>query len=532
MCIRGGNKSVFHELGRSVRLLREGDADGQSEEKRMSGWLYGSWISLSQRRSRDMRATLVVQRGRGKTKKENYNMSTLNYSSVIRRIIWFIIFSGRVAFGQHDRPDYIFLFIGDGMGEPHVCVAEQYVRDSQIQRGVDPGQVKGLVMTSLPVRGSVSTDNRSGGVTDSAASATAFSTGVKVANGEINYDSSAGRILEPLDSFCRRNGYRVGIISSSAPNHATPAGFYAVVQGRNSFPEIAHQLVNSGLDYVGGPFLMRAGTSDSALIDAAVSNGFTVAGSRAAFNALVPGTGRVWAYSQMGMVIDGPHSITLADHTRKAVELLEPSGRFFIMVEGAQIDWAGHANDGASMVFETMAFDEAVGAAFEFYSREPDKTLILVTSDHETGGLSLDLDKLSAPGMSRIVRAQKGSRSKAEAIFRQIENKKLRFDEALPLMKQFFGTENLSDQEAESLRAAFNEGGEVKGDFSYGDNKKMALAWVRLVSARAGMVWSSLNHTADRVPLYAVGVQVQRFGGDSDNALIGRRLRALMAGEE
>lgn len=417
------------------------------------------------------------------------------------------------------------------MGESQVAAAEQYVRDAQILSGVSAEQVNGLLMTSLPVRGKVSTGNKSGGITDSAASATAFSSGHKVANGELNVDASAGRTLEPMGAFAKRHGYKVGIISSSAPNHATPAGFYATSGKRSGYSEIALQMVGSELNYIGGPFLMRADKSEADLVEMAVSNGFRVVHSRPDLDALKPGTGKVWCYSEMGMVMDKPHSITLADHTRKAIELLKDSAGFFIMVEGAAIDWAGHANDGAAMIYETIALDEAIRTALDFYSQNPGDTLILVTADHETGGLSLETEKLTAPGMSSVIKAQKGSRNSAGAVFKQIEKEKMNFDEALPRMKEFFGIEVLTDQETEELRTAFNDGGEAKGDFSYGDNKKIGLAWVRLVSARAGMIWGSLGHTGDPVPLYAVGAQSRRFAGDSDNAQIGRTIRNFIAGE-
>jgi alkaline phosphatase len=448
----------------------------------------------------------------------------------IKRVSFFLFAVVFTACGEA-FPKYIFLFIGDGMGGPHVLATEQYLKDTQIRKGIPAEQVTGLVMTSLPVKGWVSTDNISGGVTDSAASATAFSTGQKVANGELNVDASTGRTLEPMAAFAKRHGYKVGIISSAAPNHATPAGFYATAGKRSAYPEIAFQMVRSELDYIGGPFLIRAGKSEEALVETAVTNGFTVVNNRLKFDALKPGSGKVWVHSPMTYLIDEPHSITLADHTRKAIEMLKDSPGFFMMVEGAAIDWAGHANDGAAMVYETIAFDEAIRPALDFYRLNPDETLILVTSDHETGGLSLDMEKLTLPGMSAVIQAQKGSRNRSGTVFKKIEEEKLVFEEALPWMKEFFGAETLTDQETATLRAAFTDGGEAKGDFSYGDNKKIALAWVRLVSARAGMIWSSLSHTGDLVPLYAVGAQSGRFASDSDNALIGRLIRSLIAGE-
>jgi alkaline phosphatase len=417
-------------------------------------------------------------------------------------------------------PRYIFLLIGDGMAEPDVIATESYVKDVQIMQGINPEDAKGLIMTSLPVTGKMMTFSKNQDITDSAASATALSSGYKVQNGALNIDTSTGRRFEPLGQFAKRHGYKVGLIASCAPNHATPAGFYAQAESRNMYPEIARQMAASDIDYIGGQYVMEVPKDEDNIKELAADNGFTIAGNRAEFDAIQPGAGKAWAYSPMPYVIDAEHEISLADHTAKAIELLKDSDRFFIMVEGSQIDWASHANDGAAMIYETIAFDEAISEAMKFYEQNPESTLIVATSDHECGGLSLEMEKVGARGMSKIIQAQKGSRNASASVFREIERGKMTFEEALPLMKDYFGISTLTEQELEDIRAAFTDGGEQTGDFSYGDNKKIALAWARLVSSRAGLIWSSLNHTADPVPVYAIGQQAKQFEGNNDNALI------------
>ncbi len=415
---------------------------------------------------------------------------------------------------------YVFLFIGDGMGEHHCAAADYYIKDTHVG--------KGLILKEFPVQGKITTFSKSALITDSAAAGSALSSGHKVNNGVLNFDSATGEAFEPMGVFAKKQGYKVGIISSSGPNHATPAAFYASSKGRGDYYEIALQLAASEIDYIGGPYVMGIPEEKDNIKELAADNGFKLTDNADDFNSLKRGAGRVWVFSPMPAAMDGKHAISLADHTRKAIELLKGGEGFFIMVEGAQIDWVSHGNDSAGMIYEMIEFDGAIRAAVDFYRENPDDTLIVVTADHETGSLSLDKEKIAAAGMSKILDAQKGSRSAAGDVFKAIEKKKMDFDEALPLMMEFFGVKELGDEEKEAIRTAFNDGGEAKGDFSYGDNKKISLAWVRLVSARAGLIWSSLGHTGDMVPVAAMGVQSQRFAGNLDNTTIAWYMRTIL----
>ncbi len=428
-------------------------------------------------------------------------------------------------------PKYVFLFIGDGMGATHVRATERYLRDAQIQRGVAAGMMKGLIMLALPVQGRATTFAKNKATTDSAASATALSSGYKADNGVLNIDLETERKFDVMAQFVKRQGMKMGVISSAAPNHATPAGFYAHAKNRNMYPEIAMQLAVCGLDYVGGPPMLGVEDTDAKAKKAAANNGHTIVEDRKSFDALKPGVKCVWVRSDMPLVIDGKQEIPLADHVSKAIELLAGPEGFFMMVEGAAIDWASHSNDGAAMVQELLEFDRAIARAVEFYRARPDEVLIVVTADHECGGLSLIEGPLTAPGMSKILDGQKKSRNASAEMFKKFEKEKITFDEALPQMKAFFGIQHLSDEELAKCREIFDKGGDEQGKHAYGDERRISLFWSHLVSARAGFIWGSLNHTDDPVPVYAVGVQAARFAGSSDNALIGRYLRDLISGK-
>ncbi|MDZ4200088.1 MAG: alkaline phosphatase [Kiritimatiellia bacterium] len=443
-----------------------------------------------------------------------------------------VVFSGLMvaAAMAESLPKYIFLFIGDGMGEAQVQAADRVLRDQRIQQGAEPETVEGLAMLSFPVTGSASTFSQNRLVTDSAAAATALSTGEKVPNGAICLEPASGRRLQPMAEFVQRNGWKMGIVSSAAPNHATPAAFFAVAAKRSEYETIARQIPESGVDYFGGPYAQSLPAGKDDLRTLAEAKGYRLAADREAFDALPPGDGKVWAFSPIGPVVDGGATIPLADHTRKAIERLVSPAGFFLMVEGAQIDWAGHANDTIAMIHEVIDFDAAIRVALEFYRAHPEETLIVVTADHETGGLSLDLEKIQTPGLSRAVEALREGRRNAKKTFQEIEKNRWTFEEALPRMSENFALSDLTDQEIGEIREAFEKGGTAPGDFSYSENKRIHLAWLRVTGARLGFRWSTTGHTGDRVPLYAIGAQAHRFGGFSDLALIGRILRDLVEG--
>lgn len=426
-----------------------------------------------------------------------------------------------VCAGRGNQPaKYVFLFIGDGMGENHCIAADYYLKNTT---------GSGLCFKEFPVKGKVTTFSKSSDVTDSAAAGTALSSGHKVSNGALNYDKDSGRTFEPLAVYAKKHGFKAAVISSVPINHATPAAFYAAVKGRGDYYDIALQMAASDIDYLAGAYHLQIPEGKDNIKELAAANKFTVVGSKESFDALDGAAGKTWVYSDMPAAIDNGRAISLAQLTAKAIEMLKDGDGFFIMVEGGQIDWASHANDGAAMIYEMTDFDEAIRQAVNFYNANPAQTLILVTADHETGGLSLDNDKITSPQICEIVKAQKGSRSVSGDMFKKIEKDKLSFEQALPLMQEYFAISHLTEAEKEEIRKAFYDGGEAKGDFSYGDNKKISLAWVRLVSARAAMNWGGLGHTSAPVPLYAIGSRAESFGGNLDNTLIAVYLREIIA---
>lgn len=266
----------------------------------------------------------------------------------------------------------VILFIGDGMGVGQLTAAE-------VMNGEDD-----LTITNLPYMTFVTTYSSSNYVTDSAASATALATGFKTRNAMIGLSPDGDELYNVIED-AESVGKATGVVSTARVTHATPASFFAHVNSRDKEAVIAEQLLLSTVDVaLGGGVEYFTGLTPE-------DYGFTVVTTQVE---LEESTGRILGLFSDGYMsyddvreINGEPSLT--DMTAKSIDLLssDPEG-FFLMVEGGRIDHASHANDFDNTVSETLAFDEAVLYALDFASSRND-TLILVTADHETGGLSI-----------------------------------------------------------------------------------------------------------------------------------------------
>jgi alkaline phosphatase len=291
-----------------------------------------------------------------------------------------------------NRVRNVILCIGDGMEFNHVALA----------RHETVGPNGKLYMERLPVAGVMRTFSANSLITDSAAAVTAMACGVKTNNGMISMTpekTAYSTILELLD----KKGWRSGLVATSAITHATPAGFASHVDQRSKQTEIALQMLNNQVDVLlggGRKFFLPKGIERGVRKDG--RNLLIEAGQRD--YQLIENRQQLLALKQFpvlglfadeGMTTFDPEP-SLAEMTRTAVKLLSKKNsgwfaqkpKFFMMVEGSQIDWAAHANDTDRVIRQTLLFDMAVREAIEFAQRDR-HTLMIVTSDHETGGLVL-----------------------------------------------------------------------------------------------------------------------------------------------
>ncbi len=272
------------------------------------------------------------------------------------------------------RPKNVILMIGDGMGISQLSAA-YYYGDS-----AEPN------FTRLPHTGLIGTSSTSK-ITDSAAGASAFSNGKKTRNKRIS-KSPWGFDRQTLVARLSKEKMNTGIIATSAITHATPAAFYAQAWSRFQQKKIARQLPRSEVDFFAGggigdfreKDLRRLVRRDFLMnYDSLVSLEKITAGKKAGF---------LLASTQLPNISEGRNDFLMRASVLGMQFLNQKEGGFFMMIEGSEIDWAGHANNADHLIQEVLDFDRALGAVLDF-AEQDGETLVIVTADHETGGFTL-----------------------------------------------------------------------------------------------------------------------------------------------
>jgi len=444
-----------------------------------------------------------------------------------------LLTAGALGADGRESAKYIFLFIGDGMGEAQVRATELYSLTS--------GRGK-LALSSLPVRGKISTASANAAVTDSAAAGTAMASGYKTNNGVLGMDPSKTKNLTSIAEMARDRGTKVGIVTSSFLNDATPASFYAHQPSRTDYYEIGEQLIDSGFDYfAGGGISRRKGRKGNLrdLYEIAREKGYRVLRTRGELASSRPGEKiiAVFAAGALPYEMDRPaESPSLAELTKRGIELLDNPNGFFLMVEGGKMDWGCHLNDAASLVHDMAAFDEGVKAALFFARRRPEETLIVVLADHETGGMSIDGGKSSADIFTALSAQKESSESFSRKVADFRKNPKQTFERILPIVIDSFGLHALSPTELDELRQAFAQSMLPKEQRKrnreylrrYGPYEPLSVTATRILNRKAGITWSSFGHSSADVPVFAHGAGAEHFAGEYDNTDIARKLIFLL----
>lgn len=452
-----------------------------------------------------------------------------------------------------ENPKYIFLFIGDGMSTPQRMIADEF------SRALGQGQ---LAINTLPMHATTRTCSANSLVTDSAAAATAIACGERTNNGRIGMNADGSKKLVSAAEIARDHGKKVGIVTSVTINHATPAGFYAHRKSRSEYYEIGLDLIASNFDYFGGGGVAKYDNKKSPLFtediySLAEKSGYRIAGSRDELLALKPGCGKVLAYGVKDKIL--PYAIdrdgtipSLAEFTAKGIELLQdsPTG-FFMMVEGGAIDYCGHSNDAASNLREVLAFDEAVKVALDFASKHPGETLIVVTGDHETGGMTMGF---AGTGYALYVDRLIHQTCSVENFNKKIAALKkadpeLKFEDVKQLLSDSFGF--LFPPDDVPAAAPGKNGAEAAGNDAdkgkknpmllasgeverlkkaFADKKHTALGMEakKIISGKAGVGWTSSSHTALPVLTTSCGAKSELFTGFLNNTDIAEKLKSIL----
>ena len=365
---------------------------------------------------------------------------------------------------KDEKAKYVFLFIGDGMGSTHVAVAESYLSYLQGKLG---GAM--LTMSQFPYYGTATSYSADANVTDSSAAGTAISCGVKTYNGGLGIDAE-GNKARSMAYDLKDDGYQIGIISTVPINHATPGAFYASSSSRNDYYGISKQIAESGFEFFAGSGFIDfrgKGDKEEATDIYLEKNGYEVSYGIAEFKEEAAGKDKVvfcqesnkeesaGNYVSSGKIAE---DATLGQMLQLGIEFFDDDEPFFFMCEGGKIDWTAHANKVMPMIMDILEFDEAIAVAYEFYKKHPKETLIVVTADHETGGISL------------------GS-----------------------------GPDHVNWQ---MLIEQWEKDGK-QNNLGWRENSEM--------NRKASIGWTTGSHTGGPVPVYAVGKGAEKFMGRMDN---------------
>lgn len=467
---------------------------------------------------------------------------------------------------------YVFLFIGDGMSLPLIHGTQMYLH---ALKSDTPG-AEALSFTTFPVVGLCSTFDAGRYITDSASAITAIMSGQKTLDGVLNMDPFLTKTFKTFAEEAKEKGMKIGVLTTVSLDHATPAGLYAHQPSRSNYYEIALEIPKSGFDFfAGGGFREPKGKKGDQrdIFEILKEAGYTIVTTREEFEKLTPPKDKVIIINPnldedaaMPYAIDrSATDFSLAELTKKAIELLQNPQGFFMMIEGGKIDWACHANDAKAAIGDVLDFERAVAEAVEFAKKHPEETLIVVTSDHGNGGLSLGyaltgydlfLHRLENQKVSYLVFTEK-VKSWREGTPK--EEQKL--ENFLPVIKEYFGLHILSREEKEQLKTKAKEGdktaqellglaledheiallerafaasmsGEKLTDpesrLLFGGYDPLTVTLTRLLAAKSGIGFTTFSHTAEPVPVFALGVKAELFDGFYDNTDLYTKFRVAL----
>ena len=457
-----------------------------------------------------------------------------------RLSIILLMFLFALTLSAQGKAKYVFYFIGDGMGVNQVNAAETYLGALQGRIGIQP-----LCFPSFPYSAFVNTQSATNGVTDSAAGGTALACGQKTKNGTLGMLKDLTTSVSSIADWARNSGAAVGITTSVAIDHATPAAFYAHVKERHEQYTIGKQLVESANDfYAGSDFTIPTDPeypNGPTLYEEANAKGFTISRGYADYQKRAANaTQMILLQSEEASKADRysiPYALdrkdgdlTLTDITRAGIDFLmkkqgEKNG-FFMMIEGGKIDWACHAND-LAFIPELIDMDNAVKVAYDFYKQHPDETLIIVTADHETGGIVLSRGlyeiNLAAVGNQRITIEKLG---KELHKMHDVKGDKLVWDDVKTFLADNFGfwdKISLTDEQTQRLESAFKkimDGTSKDQRTLYQNDDELAVTVRNIMSECAQVGWHVTSHSNGYVPCFAIGVGAEQIHGRIDNTEI------------
>ena len=447
--------------------------------------------------------------------------------------------SSQTSLIANGAPKYVFLFLSDGAGAAHLEIARQY-RQHIHNEGM-------VIVDKIMKEGSVgvmTTHAANSLSTDSAAAATAMAIGCKARIGALGVCADDTVTVSAME-IARRRGMKLGLATNSTIYDASPAAFLCHVPNRKDYSSILQRYLEMAPDVLMGggldQFLPKGQPGSQRTDDSDAVAEFTKVGYQSVRN--LPqlqraSSGKVlglFSLSEMSFEIDRDkqNEPSVYDLTQAAIRLLHSPRGFFAFIESENIDRASHASDIASVIHDYREFDRAVGLAYEFYRKYPRETLIIVASDHESGGLGMTLalkDLSSSKGNNQVAGSLRD--------FKKIQG----IDISLQKAAKLLGTDPKSDA-VDKLMAEHFPGFTLAPEFREKiiDSQFMsrtifaepvANALGMMVANNTQIYWQNTAHSNVPVLVAALGVGAERFKGYYDNADFGKKLKALMEGKK
>ena len=383
-------------------------------------------------------------------------------------------------------------------------------------------------------------------ITDSAAAGTALSTGLKTNNGMLGETPDETPVYS-IACELQKRGYGVAIGTSVPPDDATPAAFYAHVKSRSMYYEIGLDMARSGYDmFVGAELrgLKDGNGHDTGLLDSLKTHGYTVVEGREAFeknkgNDKIVLLNNDPTLGHFGYTIDSiSENLHLPYITQACLDHLKrvSPDKFFMMIEGGNIDWAAHANDGGAVVKEILNFNQAIKIAYDFYLSHPDETLIVITADHNTGGMQMGVKDGPEEVNLKNMDYQRISIEMFQRHCKELldSGKQVKWDDMKEYLKDnlgLYGAIAVNEEQDEAIREKFEK---TFIEHDSDDTKTLYTTYNEFVyevfttlDHINGIGWTTTNHAGDFVPVFAVGVGSELFGNVNNNIDIPAKIRKI-----
>ena len=514
---------------------------------------------------------------------------------VVLSTVFIVLFFVGIGAAAEKKAKYIFIFIGDGTSIPQRNAAELFLASQNSSKDLELAvlraenkfpqgngvtdfkpSIQRMLMSTFPGQGFSSTYSSNSLITDSSSSGTAIATGFKTRDGVVAMDPAVKEKYVSMAKMARDKGMKVGIISTVSIEHATPASFYACSPHRDLYYEIALQIPESRFNFFGGGGFKQpkgAKKDQKDIFEVLKEAGYTAYTTREGFDSIKAGDDKIItinpvldADAALPYAIDQkPGEITFAEFVAKGIEVLDNPEGFFMMAECGKVDWACHANDAVATVHDVLTLDEAVKVAYEFYQKHPDETLIVVTGDHETGGMTVGFAGTRYDAFLTKLQGQKGSYiafNEEFAAFKRA-NASAKLEDLLPLVEDFFGLKRYDKETMENIEAQAKAGNAAAYDalgmalknyemadlasafemsmkdskerptaadeyyLAYGTYEPITVTLTHILNHKAGIGWTTYSHTGLPTPVSVVGVGHEQFNGYYDNTDIFKKVTAL-----